>query len=62
MITSVSNNLWSWKFTGVCFLTQEIQNDIETALNLLVLSYREILSKLIIQYIFVKEQDAVDIF
>ena len=25
LITSVLNNLWSWKFTGVCFLTQEIQ-------------------------------------
>ena len=25
LITSVSNNLWSWKFTRVCFLTQEIQ-------------------------------------
>ena len=25
LITSVSNNFWSWKFTGVCFLTQESQ-------------------------------------
>ena len=25
LITSVSDNLWSCKFTGVCFLTQEIQ-------------------------------------
>ena len=25
LITSVSNNLWSWKFTAGCFLTQEIE-------------------------------------
>ena len=25
LITAVSTNLWSWKFTGLCFLTHEIQ-------------------------------------
>ena len=55
LITSVSNNVW--KFTGVYFLTQEIQNGIEIALNLLVLSYRKILSKFNIHYISVKEKD-----
>ena len=25
LITSTSNNLWSWKLTWVCFLTQEIK-------------------------------------
>ena len=24
-LITVSNNLWSWKFTGVCFFTQKIQ-------------------------------------
>ena len=34
LITYVSKNLWSWKFTEVCFLTKEIQkNDIKIALE-----------------------------
>ena len=34
LITYVSKNLWSWKFTKVCFLTKEIQkNDIKIALE-----------------------------
>ena len=33
LITSVSNNLWSCKFNGVCFLTQKSKNEIEIALK-----------------------------
>ena len=33
LITSVSNNLYSRKFTWVCFLTHEFKNDINIALK-----------------------------
>ena len=45
------------KFTGVCFWLKKVKQDIEIALNMLVLSYRKILSKLTIHHISAKEKD-----
>ena len=33
LIISVSNNLWSWKFTGYGFWLKKFKNDIEIALK-----------------------------
>ena len=55
-VPQLTNNLWSWKPTGVSSLTQEIQKWHQNCpKTLLVLSYRKIPSKFIIQYISVKE-------
>ena len=57
-VPRLTNNLWSWKPTGVSSLTQEIQKwHRNCPKTLLVLSYGKILSKFIIQYISVKEND-----
>ena len=62
LITSVPNNLWSQNFTRVCFLTQKkLKMTSKLPYCLLVLRYRKIQSKLIIQCISVKEK-AVALF
>ena len=52
LITSVSNNLCSWKFSGVCFL--KFKTDIEIALKPTGYTY---LPKFTIQSISAKEKD-----